>query len=130
MTSCTCDECKEMCNRPCWPTPKEAQKLIDAGYGNRLMNDYWCRDEGDIQILCPANKGKEGSFAAFMPVGNCTFQDENGLCELHNLGLKPAEGKKALCGGRTPKNLHEKMANTWDNPEAQKLVGKWWNNVK
>lgn len=114
-----------MCQRPCWPTPEEAQKLIDAGYGDRLMNDYWCRKGGDIQILSPACKGSENGFAPFWPTGGCTFQDKDGLCELHNLDLKPLEGRKALCKGRTPKYLHEKIAKMWDNPEAQELVGKW-----
>lgn len=126
MTSCTCDECKQMCQRPCWPTPEEAQKLIDAGYGDRLMNDYWARTKGDIQILSPASKGYEGRMTPFWPGGGCTFQDEDGLCELHDLGLKPMEGRKALCKDRTPKKLHEKMAKMWDNPEAQELVDKWW----
>lgn len=123
--SCTCDECKAMCRRPCWPTPEEAQHLINAGYGSRLMQDYWCKKNGDIYILSPAVSGYENSFAPFWPTGKCTFQDDNGLCQLHDLGYKPLEGRKALCKDRTPKKLHEKVAKMWDNPEAQELVRRW-----
>ena len=126
MKSCTCEECKEMCQRPCWPTPEEAKKLIEAGYGDRLMSDYWARAESDIHILGPALKGYEGQSTPFWPKGQCTFQDENGLCQLHDKGLKPYEGRKALCNGRTPKGLHEEVAMMWDNEEAQALVDKWY----
>ena len=125
MTSCMCDECKQMCQRPCWPTPEEAKKLIDAGYASRLMEDYWYRSEGDIKILCPALKGYENRFTPFWPIGQCTFQDENGMCELHDKGLKPLEGRESLCHDRTPENLRDKIVAIWDSSEAQKLVEEW-----
>jgi hypothetical protein len=30
-----------MCKRACWPTPQEAEALLDAGYANKLMLDAW-----------------------------------------------------------------------------------------
>jgi hypothetical protein len=126
-SECACEECRRMCNRPCWPTPGEAQRLIDAGYGSRLMRDYWVGDGldgGDIYLLSPANPGMEGSAAGFWPSEGCVFQGEDGFCELHDLGLKPLEGRVASCS-RGQGDLHQYVASTWNNPEAQALVDEW-----
>lgn len=40
-SECSCDSCKAMCERPCWPSPEDAERLIDAGYGDKLMLDFW-----------------------------------------------------------------------------------------
>jgi hypothetical protein len=120
---CACDKCKSCCQRPCWGTPSEIQKLIDAGF-NRLMYDYWVRSNeegGDIDIICPALKGYENRAAPFWPEGQCTFQDENGLCELHDLGLKPLEGRVVHCKASFP-SLHEDVAMTWDTEEGKAIV--------
>lgn len=127
LESCTCDVCKDMCQRPCWPTPSEAKKIIDAGFGHRLMEDYWIDGQvGHVNILCPALSGYENKTAPFWPSGKCTFQDKNGLCELHDLGLKPIEGRVADCRKMNKKhNLHEMMMIAWNNREAENLVSDW-----
>lgn len=123
-TSCACDTCKAMCNRPCWPTPEEAQRLIDAGYGGRLMLDYWVQSGGDILVLSPANQGSEGQKAAFWPHGRCTFQDDRGVHRIHDQGLKPLEGRVAHhdCG---PADMHERIARMWEIPEHQERAATW-----
>ena len=126
MKSCTCETCKAMCERPCWPTPKEAEKLIEAGFGNRLMEDYWAGNSGNVSILCPALVGSEGHAAPSWARGKCTFQDKNGLCELHDLGLKPIEGRLADCQNEdATKNLHEMVMVAWNNQGAVNLVHRW-----
>lgn len=127
---CSCETCKAMCQRPCWPSPDEAQKLIDVGYGPRLMNDYWVGggpDGDNIELLCPALKGYEGKSTPYSPRGKCTFQDEAGLCKLHDLGLKPIEGRLASCKHEDGEGhrIHEDTAMTWNNPEAQQKVKDW-----
>lgn len=130
---CSCDTCKEMCRRPCWGTPEDAKKIIDAGYGHRLMRDFWGGENGDqnTEILCPALKGHEGQKAPFFPRSpdGCTFW-KDGLCELHDLGLKPTEGKLATCNPKIMDDdgeisLHEEIYMTWKNPEAEKFVEEW-----
>jgi len=139
---CSCDTCKSMCDRPCWPAPSEAEALIEAGYGDKLMLDHWVGSPqdnpaeeycGDTRILAPACKGYEGRRAPFWPEGGCAFQNENNLCALHNKGLKPIEGRLANCGsdgGKTPDDLHREVAKLWDNPEAQRLVTRWDDMVE
>lgn len=121
--SCQCKECQEMCDRPCWPTPSEAKALIEAGYRNRLMMDYWARRGGDIEIVSPALKGYEGKYAPFWPSGSCTFF-KDGLCELHNLNLKPMEGRVASCKSKN-EGLHEHMMTLWDTNEGREVVRLW-----
>jgi hypothetical protein len=121
-----------MCQRACWPTPDDARRLIAAGHGPRLMLDRWVGPindmgtdtTGDVLLLAPAEKGREGREAAWWPGGGCVMQRSDGLCELHDAGLKPTEGRVASCKG-TPEDLHRRMASTWDNPEARTLVAEW-----
>ena len=122
---CTCNVCQDMCRRPCWPTPEEAQAIIDKGFGERLMKDWWVNHPDDIFILAPAYPGYEdmGAPENLMFVKGCTFF-KDGLCELHDLGLKPFEGRMAT-HEKAHEKLHKHVAMKWDNPEAQMLCNKW-----
>ena len=123
---CKCKICVEMCNyRPCWPTPNEARKLIDAGYSDRLMVDWYSDDESEIiYILVPALVGYEGERAPWWPEGTCTFL-KNDLCEIHD--LKPKEGREIdhtssydFCA-----ELHKKIIHMWDNDDCKNLIERW-----
>ena len=35
-TVCRCEKCKSQCHTPCLGTPEDIQKLMDAGYADRL----------------------------------------------------------------------------------------------
>lgn len=128
--ACMCASCREACRRPCWPTTAEAAALIDAGLGGRLMLDFWAADDehpAGIKLLCPACPGHEGDTAPFAPFGGCTFQAVGtGLCELHDRGLKPAEGRKTGCGKvKKSTSLHRIIAETWATPEGAAVVERW-----
>lgn len=127
-SDCDCEECRKMCKHPCWPTPKEALALIEAGYSNRMMVEEWLTYGDPIQLLCPAGIGFEGNRnPPFWPDYNgCVFYSEEKGCELHDLGLKPSEAR--LCTAHDDNDgheLHETMAMTWNSPNAQELVKKW-----
>lgn len=128
---CSCDTCKSMCSRPCWPTPEEAERLIDAGFASKLMLDYWvgdAEDGGDIDLLCPANPGSEGRRADTFDIRRgCIFHVE-GLCQLHDSGLKPIEGKMARCKD-SPSGIHFAIAKTWDTPKGKQVIARW-NTLK
>lgn len=130
-TACGCAECVEMCERrACWPTPDEARALIQAGYGDRLMLDWWAgggHDGGDILLLSPGEVGREGNRAGSWPGGRCTFLTADKKCELHDAGLKPLEGRAASCDDDVNAGipLHETVAMTWNNPDAQTLAHEW-----
>lgn len=112
---CSCTKCVNMCKqRPCWGTPNEMKNIRDAGFGNRLMNDYWVEQPPtndtdvyyDTLVESPAIVGYEGKEAPVRPVGRCTFLTEDNKCELHDLGLKPLEGRTAIHDGTNDARDH------------------------
>ena len=129
--TCTCENCQSMCEAPCWPTPAEHQRLLELGFGDKMMvTSREHPTEGRyIPVICPAKKGRECKDNMETDT-SCVFQNESGLCELHGI-CKPLEGRLAICkidGKRRasePKDLRDRMAELWDNPEAQKLVRDW-----
>lgn len=89
--SCTCDKCKSMCKTPCIGTPKDIEAIIDAGYVDRLKETIWmvgylAAGEEYIKMIQPTTRD-----------GECVFRRPDGLCELHDRGLKPTEGVLAHC---------------------------------
>lgn len=133
-SSCSCETCQKKCReRTCWPTPEEAQAIIRAGLGDRLMYDYWvgdASDGGDIGLLSPAIVGYEGKTAPFIPFGPCTFLTDDDLCELHDPGMKPIEGRLSSCkDGETSQGLHWQVAELWNNAEGQAIVREWEKGI-
>lgn len=135
---CSCGTCRMMCEyRPCWPTPQEARKMIDAGLAPKMMLDWWegeRYDDGteDIYILCPAAVGFEGQrapggFMFSMPKLTCNLL-KSGLCSIHDSGFKPIEGRMAYHDGSRG-DTHEATAESWNNREAQALVLEWMKLV-
>lgn len=87
---CKCTICKSQCQKQvCLGTPEDIVKLVNAGYSDRLMRTMWGAGvmmglvKEPVEIVAPYYDRAKGS---------CTFFT-NGLCELHDLGLKPTEGK-------------------------------------
>lgn len=70
---CKCSLCKSQCQQPGWGTPEDMFKIIKAGFGKRLGRTVI----NGVQIVLPQKDS-----------GYCTFY-KDGLCELHDLGLKP-----------------------------------------
>jgi len=116
---CGCPECQNMCYTPCIPTPTEAKAIIDAGFGDKLESSwaFWASDDGvsEWELLKPTYQN-----------GQCAFQGEDGLCALHDNGLKPIEGKLALCQGRTPQGLNQAVKDTWNTFQGKRLVEQWY----
>ena len=132
-SECKCDTCVGMCKtRPCWPTPSEAKAIMDAGLGHKMWMDYWAGGfdkNSDTMIIGPAVKGKEGMPASFAPDGECSFLTENGLCELHDKGLKPIEGRLANCQNMTDDSVHEQVAQEWESEEGEKVASLWEEKI-
>lgn len=74
-----------MCKIPCIGTPKDIEAIIDAGYADRLKETMWM--VGYLAV-------KEKPIAMIQPTekdGWCVFRQPDGICELHDRGLKPTE---------------------------------------
>lgn len=89
LTECSCTTCQKACKTPCLPTPEDVLNLMLAGYQKRLRKTVWAAGillgvvNQTIEIVAPLYDEKKKA---------CTFFTD-GLCELHESGLKPTEGK-------------------------------------
>ena len=85
---CKCQKCKQQCKTPCLGTPEDILRLIKAGYKERLAITHWwvgiARGKLDFPVIMIQARQEDN--------GYCTFFHD-GLCELHELGLKPTEGR-------------------------------------
>lgn len=99
---CTCDKCKNMCEVPCIGTPKDIEAIIDAGYADRLKETMWM-----VGYLAVKD-------------GWCAFRQPDGLCELHDRGLKPTEGVLASC-----KVVEEDNVPTYETSVLRAVAHEW-----
>ncbi len=86
--ACGCAKCQSQCHIPCLGTPEDILKLIEAGYADRLAPTEWAA--GMIMGVC--DQPVYMLQARQEDNGYCTFF-HNGLCELHDKGLNPTEGR-------------------------------------
>lgn len=115
-----------MCRAPCCGTPADIKKLIEHGYADCLMLDDW---PGSPYMLKPALKGHEAKWAPFEILNSegCTFWID-GKCELHNLGLKPIQGKLAHHSLTNKENeeICDMLDEAWeDSDEVRTLINEW-----
>jgi len=104
---CACEKCKQMCkNSPCFGTPDDILKLIAAGYKDKLAESIWLDQqwEGIWPVVAPIKTNS-----------GCIFLTDTGLCKLHDLGLKPTEGRIAHHDNKDPENLRRMISFTWVN---------------
>lgn len=115
---------------PCLGTPDDIEKIIDAGYANKILPTQW--GAGILMRVCdfivPMLQAKYDETK-----GSCAFLN-NGRCELHDLGLKPTEGKLSHHSISADnfdmrKSLAWNVAKEWINPhnanKINRLVGKY-----
>jgi hypothetical protein len=124
---CACEKCSRMCHAPCCGTPEDIDKLIDKGFANRLSFDD-LPDVSGIDMIKPALKGYEGGRAPWevSSVSGCTFW-KNGLCELHESGLKPIQGKLVIHGmpDEDHKQIQDMLVKSWKTKKAEQVIEKW-----
>lgn len=86
--SCKCKLCKQQCRMcPCLGTPEDIERIIDAGFADRLAWTDWCTG-----MMMGATPYPIPMVQAQQTDAGCIFL-RDGLCELHDKGLKPTEGK-------------------------------------
>lgn len=93
--TCACDKCASMCaHSTCLPTPDEARALIRAGHAGKLAVYRFNGPDDAHAYIAPAIVGRESEVLPRTNLGPCVFF-AGGLCELHDAGLKPLEGRLA-----------------------------------
>jgi hypothetical protein len=79
-----------MCKKqPCIGTPKDILKIIMAGHADKLAQSTWMVGLVSGEINRPIKMVQPLA----LENGHCAFLDENDLCTLHDLDLKPTEGR-------------------------------------
>lgn len=122
---CECERCRIMCQYPCCGTVEEMRRLIQNGYGDRLMLDSW---QDAPEMLKPALKGYENQSAPWDTgsIEGCTFW-KDGKCELHALGLKPLGGRIATHDRE--KSVYDELENyldeDWETQKADEIIEFW-----
>jgi hypothetical protein len=102
------------------------------------MIDWWSGDSydnwlSDVVLLCPAGVGHEKSDAdegswLRAPRMHCNLLTKDNLCSIHH--MKPTEGRcVSHVADITEIKVHEAVAESWNNPEARKLVWEWMQTV-
>lgn len=142
VTECSCINCQNMCRiHPCTTTPNDVERLIEAGYIERLSLDYFDLEEPEPYLPCmnrwrtvkavlPGVKGRE--FVERNPSqGECTFLTANGLCELHDIKLKPTMGRIAHCGLAMGdfQEQHTLVVLQWDTVEGLKVYQEFLEEI-
>lgn len=84
---CRCARCREQCRTPCLGTPEDILSLLKAGYKERLAPTLW-----GVGLVLRRIPYVVPMIQARRINGYCIFF-RNGLCELHDAGLKPTEGR-------------------------------------
>lgn len=130
---CKCSLCKQQCHTPCLGTPQDIEKLIDAGYTDKLAPTLWGAGMmmGVINIPVPMVQAiKDEEYCIFF---------HNGLCELHDKKLKPTEGRLShhstrIDNFKPSKSIAWNVAKEWlsvDNTEIiERIADKFSRNLK
>lgn len=109
--TCSCSKCQSMCaNTVCLPTPEEARELAKK-FPERMAVFKFEPGNDEYSYVAPGIAGREHEILNTTTGGACTFF-ANGKCELHDLGLKPLEGRLAYHDRAwQPVRLH--VQSTW-----------------
>lgn len=126
LIECKCQLCKQQCKVSCCiGTPQDILKLINAGFRDRLSFTDWAAGimMGVTKDVVPMVQADYDS-----DKGSCTFFN-NGLCELHDAGLKPTEGKLSHHSTRLDnfdpkKSLGWHVAKEWLEPANYETIAE------
>lgn len=121
--SCKCVKCKSQCAvTPCLGTPQDIMALVDAGYADVIYPTDWKVGQmmGITDKVVPMfqlEQRKDGSCVLF----------KDGLCTIHEKGLKPTEGKLShhsydVDNFVAKKSLGWNIAKTWMDEDNGNLI--------
>lgn len=111
---CQCELCISMCmTSPCIPTPSEAAKIEIRFPGTIIPTIIGSPETGETDIVM-APKGDRFFFKG-RQMCQCHFLTEEGKCRLHELKMKPIEGRM----------MHHEIA-PLSRPLRQLIIKKFW----
>lgn len=128
LCECRCNQCKQQCHTPCLGTPQDIERLIEAGYADQLDITFWCAGMvmGIVNFPVPMVQAiTKGEFCIFY---------HNGLCDLHDKGLKPTEGKLShhsirIDNFKSSKSIAWNVAKEWLDKDNLEVIEKIFNRI-
>lgn len=105
---------------PCLSTPDDVFKLMLAGYSDKLSRTGVFNEVTGKMVEIVALKGTPWRMPGMKhDLMSCVMQDNNGLCKLHTLGLKPTEGKLMPCGAphEVSVKIRDQILKSWEGFE-------------
>jgi hypothetical protein len=114
---CSCDRCKSCCLvSPCLGTPEDMEKLEKAGHMNDVSKTYVLDGKTNTFKEVKALKGIAWNHNGHQLM-KCSMLDDNGLCKLHNKGLKPTEGRiiNHTCSHQDTVDIRHELLKEWDS---------------
>lgn len=140
----TCTGCTagiEMCHsRPCMEGPEEFEKIIEAGFADKLRVDYYHTKKRNIEFITgavyeriigsPVDKPEYQTtykhYTSWWPGGKCVLLTEDNKCSLHELDLKPEQGRQACCKEDNDVSKdNEYYAKLWNTKKGRALVKRF-----
>lgn len=121
-SACSCSTCQNMCKTsPCIGTPDDILRLINNGYVGKIsasiymVGVFYFNARNPVHFATPTR----------LDDGSCIFFN-NGLCDLHESGLKPTEGKLVNheTTGDYKTSSNYLVSETWNKPENAGKVKK------
>lgn len=78
----------------------------------------------NVEFLSGGTPTDINFYAQTPPTGRCNLLTKDNLCSLHELGLKPEQGKDSCCKGDEAKhNLH--YVNQWASENGKRVIDKF-----
>lgn len=127
---CKCQLCKKQCaTAPCLGTPEDIEKIIDAGYGSKVFPTDWAAG-----IAMGINTDIIEMYQLEQTETGCIFF-KDGLCGLHESGLKPTEGKLSHHSHKLEtftkaKSLSWNVAKEWLDPTNAETIKRIEEKLK
>lgn len=120
---CKCALCKQQCHTPCLGTPQYIERLIDSGYAEKLEPTLWMAGMmmGVISFPVLMIQAKKEN--------RCCIFFHEGLCELHDRGLKPTEGRLShhstkIDNFKPSKSISWNVAKEWLNEDNINVINR------
>ena len=117
-------------------TDENIEKCPDNNIKQILIDMKEYQDENpnpfseDVEMLSGGTPNDNNYKASWNPSGKCNLLDENNLCVLHNLNLKPEQGRESCCKKEIDEakdNLY--YAKLWSTEKGKEVINKFKNTI-
>lgn len=119
------------------PTQEEIDEETDPSLKKVLQSIFDVKKtiepnpfKDDVEFLAGGTPNDKNYRAPFWPTGRCNLLTEDDLCSLHDLGLKPEQGRKACCKNpRSDEDGNLTYVKLWATEKGKQVIEKFKKEV-